>query len=94
MHPDDAEDLQFDEGNDGHLTRASPLEIFQVWCNEPDFVPNRRGLAATWLMLGVTDGGRALTVPVLCVAATRSLRPITAWESTDAELTRWRGGRR
>ncbi len=90
MHPDEATDLEFDEDNEAHLARheITPIEVFQVWVDRPVFVPNKKNMAATWLMLGDTAGGRALTVAVLCVEPTRLLRPITGWESTAGELTR------
>lgn len=58
------------------------------------FVPNKKGLTAAWLMLGDTTSGRSLTVATICLEARRRLRPITGWNSTKGELTRWRGGRR
>jgi hypothetical protein len=95
VHPDDADDLEFDEVNEAHLARheITPLEVFQVWVNDPIYLPNKKGLSATWLMLGDTAGGRALTIAILCVEVTRRLRPITGWDSTSGELTR-RGRRR
>jgi hypothetical protein len=96
VHPDEAEDLDFDDHNEAHLARhqISPTDILQVWLNGPVWAPNRRGSAGTWLMLGDTDGGRPLTIAVVCIEAKRWLRPITGWDSTDGELTRWRQGRR
>jgi uncharacterized DUF497 family protein len=63
LHPRDAEDLDFDEGNEAHLWEhgITATEVVQIWQNGPVYMPNKRGLAATWLMLGDTDGGRALT---------------------------------
>lgn len=92
MHPSEADDLEFDDDNEGHLARhaITPHEVAEVFLDEPVFVSNKRGLAATWLMLGDTAGGRALTVAVLCQEARRRLRPITGWDSTTGELTRLR----
>jgi hypothetical protein len=47
-------------------------------------------MAALWLMLGDTAAGRSLTVAVEVDEVRQALRPITGWESTDAELSRWR----
>jgi DNA adenine methylase len=44
-------------------------------------------------MLGDTDGGRALTVAVVTLEILMWLRPITGWNSSTGELTRWRRGR-
>jgi uncharacterized DUF497 family protein len=92
LHPSKADDLDFDDENETHLARhgITPLEAHQVFVGRPIFVPNRKGLTATWLMLGDTAGGRALTVAVLCLETRRRLRPITGWNSTAGELTRWR----
>lgn len=65
-----------------------------MFVGQPIFVPNRKELTAAWLMLGDTAGGRALTVAVLVLETQRRLRPITGWDSTSGELTRWRQGRR
>jgi hypothetical protein len=100
VHPDEADDLDFDDANEGHLaghgTRPgiSVVEAYQVWNNGPVYVPNKAGMTATWLMLGDTYGGRALTIAVLVLEQSARLRPITGWDSTPGELTRWRGGRR
>ena len=95
MHPDDADDLEFDEGNEEHLAShgISPHEVFEVWSESPVYAQNKKGLAATHLMFGDTYGGRALTIAVLVKTDARLLRPITGWESTAAELTRWRSAR-
>lgn len=96
MHPRDADDLDFDDENETHLARhaITPVEANEVFEGRPVFVPNRKQLTAAWLMLGDTAGGRALTIAVLVLDAQRRLRPITGWDSTSGELTRWRGRRR
>lgn len=95
LHPRDADDLEFDEVNETHLARhgISATEVTQVWLDRPVYVPNKKGLAATWLMLGDTEGGRSLTVAVVTIEEVMRLRPITGWNSTEGELTRWRPGR-
>jgi hypothetical protein len=45
---------------------------------------------ATWLMLGDTNGNRALTIAVVTMEITLRLRPITGWNSTNWELAKWR----
>jgi hypothetical protein len=95
VHPADAEDIEFDQENEGHLARhaITPAEVVQVWLSGPVYVPNKKGMTATWLMLGDSYGGRALTVAVLCNETWRRLRPITGWDSNRGELTRWRPDR-
>lgn len=92
MHPRHAGELDFDDTNEGHLARhhISLTEVGEVWLGGPVFVPNKRGMAALWLMLGDTAAGRSLTVAVEVDEVRQALRPITGWESTDAELSRWR----
>jgi hypothetical protein len=92
LHPREAEDLDFDDVNEGHLARRGIVatDVVQVWLNQPVYVPNKKGLTATWLMLGDTAGGRSLTVAVLTQETLLRLRPITGWNSTAGELTRWR----
>ena len=92
MHPAHAEDLEVDEVNEAHLAQhgISATEVTQVWLNKPIYVPNQKGLTATWLMLGDTSGGRSLTVAIVTLQVVRRLRPITGWNSTTGELTRWR----
>lgn len=40
-------------------------------------------------MVGVTDGGRRLTVPVQVKDAGMRLRPITGWDSSRGELSKY-----
>lgn len=95
MDPREAEELDFDEINESHLAlhHILAVEVVQVWLEGPVYVPNRRGLSATWLMLGDTYGGREPTIAVQVDDIRSRLRPITGWDSTQAEMTRWRLGR-
>jgi uncharacterized DUF497 family protein len=95
LHPREADDLEFDENNEGELAGhgITATEVTQVWLNGPLYARNKKGLAATWLMLGDTTGGRALTIAVLTMDTVLRLRPITGWDSTRGELTKWRSGR-
>jgi hypothetical protein len=92
LHPRDAENLEFDEDNEAHLAlhHITATEVVQVWFDEPIYVANKKGMTATWLMLGDTSGGRALTIAVVTLEVVLRLRPITGWNSTTGELTRWR----
>ena len=95
LEPWEAEDLEFDEVNEAHLGRhqITITEVTQVWWNGPVYVPNKKNLTATWLMLGDTYGNRALTIPVATIDVSLRLRPITGWNSTVWELTKWRSRR-
>lgn len=92
VQPWEVDALQLDEGNEAHLARhgITAGEVVQVWLNDPIYVPNRRGRSAAWLMLGDADSGRRLTIAVIVLEDLRLLRPITGWDSTTGELTRWR----
>lgn len=66
MHLCDADDLDFDEIHEAHLARhgISATQVTQVWLSGPVYVPNKKGLTATWLMLGDSSGGRSLAIAV------------------------------
>lgn len=91
MHPRDAEGFEWDEANEaklwGHGIRA--WEVEEVFVNGPVWAPNKKGRSGDYLMVGRTNGGRWLTLP-LEVKVTRQLRAITGWDSSDGELSRYR----
>ncbi|MDQ2709187.1 MAG: hypothetical protein M3Z25_16835 [Actinomycetota bacterium] len=100
--PDQAEsfewdDDQLDRGNTAHLAESRPdrpsiawWEVEEVFANGGGrFVPNKRGRAGDWLLVGETDGGRMLTVVVRYDSARRMLRAITGWECTAGERARY-----
>ncbi len=99
MHPMDAEDFEWDEANESELAQPHhpvfPWEVEQVFQNRPVWAKNRKGRSGDYLMVGSTRGGRKLTVVVQPKPDSRKLRPITGWDSTKAELSKYgRRGRR
>ena len=99
MHPREAEGFDWDEDNEDELWdhKIRPWEVEQVFWNRPVWAPNKKGRSCDYLMVGRTDGGRRLTIPVRPNVATRQLRPITGWESSKADLSKYgrgKGGRR
>jgi uncharacterized DUF497 family protein len=90
-HPREAEAWEWDEGNEAELARhaISATEVEQVWENGPVFVPNRRHRAGDWKMLGLTHGGRRLTIVIRYFQERRTIRPITGWPTTDGEKSRY-----
>jgi hypothetical protein len=96
MHPRDAEGLEWDGDNEEEFWPHGirPWEVEQVFLNRPVWAPNKKGRAGDYLMIGETDGGRRLTIPVKPNAATRELRPITGWESSQADLSKYGRGKR
>jgi hypothetical protein len=94
-HPRQATDFEFDEGNEAELAdhHISAIEAFEVLANEPTWAPNKKGRAGLWLAVGRTDGGRALTMPVAYDESRSRLRPITGWDSTTGEKTKYLGAK-
>ncbi len=89
--PADAEAWEWDEGNETELYRhrIAVREVHEVWCNDPVWVPNIRHRAGDWKMLGQTNGGRRLTIVVRLCSDRNVLRPITGWDSTAGERSRY-----
>lgn len=91
QHPASFTAVEFDEGNEtelaGHAIAAT--EAWEVLANEPTWAPNKKGRAATWLVVGRTDGGRALTLAVVYDESRGLLRPITGWLCTPGEMTKY-----
>jgi hypothetical protein len=74
------EAIEWDDGNLDHaLRRATRAEVEQVFANRPVIRRNRRGHAADYVAVGVTDGGRKLAAFVHD-SGSHSARPVTAWE--------------
>ncbi len=93
-HPRHATRVEFDENNESELARhnISASEAFEVLTNDPKWAPNKKGRAGLWLAVGRTDGGRPLTLPITYDDSRLSVRPITGWDSTAGEKTRYLGG--
>jgi uncharacterized DUF497 family protein len=89
--PSEAEAWEWDEGNEEELHRHSitARDIYEVWANGPTWVPNVRHRAGDWKMLGQTNGGRRLTIVVRLYSDRNVLRPITGWDSTAGERSRY-----
>jgi hypothetical protein len=91
-HPQHAEDVELDEANETEMGRhrVRGWEAAEVFCNGPVWAGNKRARSGEWLMVGRTDGGRALTVPVSYDPVRGVVRPITAWDSSASELARFK----
>ena len=94
MQPWEAEGFEWDDENKRKIARHHiwEWEVEEVFWNWPIWAPNKKGRAGDRLMVGETDGGRKLTIPVQVKPITRQLRPITGWPSSQAELSKY--GRR
>lgn len=95
-HPSEAEAWSWNEANERELAAhgISTIEVEQVFGNAPRWASNRKGRAAAWKMLGLTDGGRRLTILVRYDGDAKVIRPITGWSPSAGELTRYFQGRR
>lgn len=89
--PRNAENWDWDEANEAELAdhQVSAAEVEQVWMNGPVVLPNRKERAGDWKVVGRSNGGRALTVILRYDAVTRTLHPITGWDSPVADKTRY-----
>lgn len=90
-HPAHAECWHWDEGNESELARhhITAAEVEEVFADDPTWVPNRRRRSGDWKMIGDTSGGRLLTIVVRHDNDARLLRPITGWDATEGERTRY-----
>ena len=90
-NPADAEAWEWDEGNENELYghRITAQEVYEVWENGPVWIPNIRHRAGDWKMVGRTNGGRRLTIVVRLYSDRSVLRPITGWDSTAGERSRY-----
>jgi hypothetical protein len=84
-------EFEFDDGNEEEMARhgVRPLEVLQVLDLRPAFFRNKKKHAATLIMVGPTDGGRFLTVPIAPTPVQGRWRPVTAWGSSTGEMTRY-----
>lgn len=89
--PRNAEAWEWDEGNENELAdhRIDPEEVYQVWENDPTWVPNTRHRPGDRKMIGRTHGGRRLTIVVRYYEDRRTIRPITGWDATKGEITEY-----
>jgi uncharacterized DUF497 family protein len=91
MKPWDAEALDWDEGNESELADhgISQAEVEQLFDSGPRWVPNKKHRAGDWKMVGYTGSGRAITVVASWDDARAILRPVTGWDCTRGEKTKY-----
>lgn len=87
---------RLESGNTAHLAESrldrksiSWWEAEEVFSNGGRFAPNKQGKSGDWLLIGRTDGGRALTLVVSYNAVRRVIRVITGWDTTAGERTKY-----
>jgi len=87
----DIRELEIDDANEAEFGRhgISVSEMIQLLESEIRVFRNKKHRAGSLLMIGTTRGGRVLTVPITRTAVAGRWRPITAWDSSAGERTRY-----
>jgi uncharacterized DUF497 family protein len=87
----DVAELELDDENEGEMAShgVSVIELLQLLDDRIEVFRNKKGRTARHLMMGVTHGGRVLTVPIVPTAVEGRWRPVTAWEATPPEKARY-----
>jgi uncharacterized DUF497 family protein len=92
MHPSFAEHIEWDEGNEPKLAshRISTEEVEDLLYQSPRWLQNPgEGRSGHFKVVGITSAGRALTIIFEWKEITRSLRPITGWDTSKGEGTKY-----
>ena len=81
--------LLIDDDNDRKfgLHGVSSSEVLQVVGNTYVVRRNRRGHRARYQVIGLTDGGSCITIPIEPTHVNDVWRPVTAWPCKQSELT-------
>ncbi|MGN6190395.1 MAG: hypothetical protein ACTHOE_16005 [Conexibacter sp.] len=76
-------DLIFDEHNQREMSRhgVARFEVEQLLSNRNRVLRNPRGETGSILLVGETDGGRLLTVPLAPTDDPTTWRPATAFDA-------------
>ena len=85
--------LEFDEYNEGEMAGhgVSVREVMQVHARGFRVLRNAGHHEATHLMVGKTDGGRWLTIPIAPLAQPGVWRPTTAFPSRPTDRAKLKG---
>jgi hypothetical protein len=91
MQPWEAEHIEWDEGNMTEVVRhgLSPLAVNEAINNSEVWRPNERGKSGNWKGYGRTDNDVPVTFVILFDEVRSSIRPITAWKSSSADIARF-----
>ena len=94
MKPWQVECFQWDHGNEEELAahQIHAWEVEDLFYSDPVWVPNRSNRSAAWKMVGRTSSGRALTVVATLVESRSALRPVTGWDTTQGERSKYMKG--
>lgn len=91
MHPSNADSFVWDDANleKMHQHGIQEYEVEEVFLNGPRWGRNINRGSGDWKMVGLTGGGRQLTIVVAVYVESRTLRAITGWDCTPGEVTRY-----
>jgi uncharacterized DUF497 family protein len=94
MKPWEAEGFEWDQENEAELAahNIDPSEVEDLYWQRPVFARNKHAGSGDWKMIGRTEAGRALTIVVTLDERRRFLRPITGWDTTVGETTKYLRG--
>ncbi len=70
--------------------QQSDAEVDQVTANRHVTAPNPRGESGSILLIGETDGGRLLTIPLASIDDPTGWRPATAFDASRHQRTVFR----
>lgn len=84
--------LILDEHNLAEIARhgVSAAEVVQVTANRHITAPNRRGEPGSILLIGETDGGRLLTIPLAQTNDPTTWRTATAFDASHHQRALFR----
>jgi uncharacterized DUF497 family protein len=87
----DVELVEWDDGNSEHLARhrVGYGDVVDVIETAAVVIPGRSRAEGRWKVVGYTRGGRWLTIVCAYDEVRRSLRPITGWDTTDADVSKY-----
>ena len=90
----DVQGLVFDDENEAKFERhrVTVAEVQQVYDKWPRYYENRAGSRATHVMVGPTRTGRLLVVPLERWDQEGLWRPVTAFDATPGQASRYRKG--
>lgn len=91
MGPWSAEAIEWDEGNESELNAhaISAQDVEDVYGDGPLWVPNKKFRPGQWKMIGCNRGGRFLTIVIQWDEVRLSIRPITGWDTSPGERTKY-----
>jgi uncharacterized DUF497 family protein len=89
--PLDIAELEVDDANEAEFARhgVTAREIFQLLEGPFRVFRNKKKRAAQRMLIGPTRGGRLLTVPISRTAVPGRWRPVSAWDASPAERTKY-----